>query len=83
MLQLLSEISSGAESPNQVAETFRLLFVGRLAIQKGAEVAIRAMAIAAAENAHLILELAGDGPQRQSLEALSRELGLEDIVIFQ
>ncbi|MCG8460679.1 MAG: glycosyltransferase [Holophagales bacterium] len=65
----------------------RLLFAGNLDANKGADRALRIAAYlrqrtgdSAASRARL--DVAGDGPERQSLEALSGRLGLGDRVTF-
>jgi glycosyltransferase involved in cell wall biosynthesis len=55
-----------------------LVFVGRLTSQKDLPVALRALA--AVEEARLVI--VGDGPERASLEQLSRELELDGRVEF-
>lgn len=59
-----------------------LLCVGRLTHQKGLDVAIRAFALVADRNPWTRLVLAGDGDERSSLEALTRQLGVADRVDF-
>lgn len=56
-------------------------FAGRLIPGKGTEDAIRA-AVQAAAAVPVRLRIAGDGPQRVSLEALTRELRAEMVVEF-
>ena len=53
-----------------------LLFVGRLDRQKGAEVALRAVAELRGAAGGLPLRLVGDGPGREDLRRLAGELGL-------
>jgi glycosyltransferase involved in cell wall biosynthesis len=53
-----------------------LLFVGRLDRQKGADVALRAVAELRGPAAGLPLRLVGDGPGREDLRRLAGELGL-------
>ncbi|MCX6014839.1 MAG: glycosyltransferase family 4 protein [Chloroflexales bacterium] len=55
-----------------------VLFVGRLQPWKGVDTAIRAIAL----TPNTILQIAGDGEQRQALEALVVELKLEHRVTF-
>ena len=56
----------------------RVLFLGRLAAQKRPDVALQALArVPGAE-----LDLAGDGPERESLQRLAGELGVVDRVRF-
>jgi glycosyltransferase involved in cell wall biosynthesis len=59
-----------------------LLFVGRLVEKKGAAYAIDAMPAILDEVAHTRLIIVGDGPERPTLEARVRKLGLEDDVHF-
>ncbi len=56
------------------------LFVGRLAPEKGADVLLRAMS--AVSDLPLTLVIAGDGPERESLERCASRLGLRDRVFF-
>lgn len=60
----------------------RLLSVGRLSIEKGHDVLLRAFAALLADGADLTLELVGDGPERPGLEGLARELGIAGHVRF-
>lgn len=53
-----------------------LIFVGRLVSDKGADLALHALARLAAEGLRPRLTLVGDGPERPALETLVRELGL-------
>jgi glycosyltransferase involved in cell wall biosynthesis len=56
----------------------RLLALGRLHVNKGFDVLLRAMALL--PGAHL--SLAGEGPERGALERLARELGIAGRVAF-
>jgi lipopolysaccharide/colanic/teichoic acid biosynthesis glycosyltransferase/glycosyltransferase involved in cell wall biosynthesis len=67
----------GAEPSRDPQAQPTLLFVGRLVPYKGVDVLLRAMAGVPAS-----LVLVGDGPLRGSLEALARQLGLQDRVRF-
>jgi glycosyltransferase involved in cell wall biosynthesis len=55
-----------------------LLFVGRLDRQKGAEVALRALALLAGPAATLPLRIVGTGPEEPALRRLAAELGVAD-----
>ena len=57
----------------------RLIFVGRLTSEKQVEVILRALARL---DRPVPLDIVGDGDQRKGLEALCRELGLADRVVF-
>ncbi len=59
-----------------------LLTVGRLMRQKGVDVLLRAFARIHAVQPEAHLTVVGDGPDRAGLEALARDLGLEDAVTF-
>jgi len=56
--------------------------VGRLAPEKGLKYLLRALAAVAPEQPNVRLLLAGDGPDRRSLERLATQLGLLDRVEF-
>ena len=55
-----------------------VLALGRLAPQKGHDVAIRAFASVREAVPEAVLVILGEGPERERLEALGRELGLGD-----
>jgi glycosyltransferase involved in cell wall biosynthesis len=67
-----------AQAISLPATPLRVLFVGRLQPWKGVDTAIRAIAL----TPHATLQIAGDGEQRQALEALVVELDLCDRVTF-
>jgi glycosyltransferase involved in cell wall biosynthesis len=60
----------------------RILFVGRLVPEKGADLAIRALQSVVKCHPDAKLEVIGDGPQRVSLEVLVERLGLAGRVQF-
>jgi glycosyltransferase involved in cell wall biosynthesis len=59
-----------------------LLCVGRLAWKKGVDLVVRAFAIGAKQVPDSYLAIAGDGDERAKLEALVRELQVQDRVYF-
>lgn len=59
-----------------------VLFVGRLVPEKGADLAIRALPMVLRSCPRASLWIAGDGPERPSLEHLAREHEVEDRVSF-
>jgi glycosyltransferase involved in cell wall biosynthesis len=63
-----------------IGDRFLLLYVGRLAGVKRVDNLIRAMA--AMKGRPVALLVAGDGPERERLEALAGELGVKDAVKF-
>ncbi|MEO7822253.1 MAG: glycosyltransferase, partial [Gemmatimonadaceae bacterium] len=60
-------------SPGGKRDARRLLFVGRLSVQKGIEALLRAVA---AMKIASELDVVGDGPDRAALEKLAGELGI-------
>jgi glycosyltransferase involved in cell wall biosynthesis len=70
------------EAPVALRPPYRLLAVGRLVPKKGFDVLIRACAVLRGQGFDFRLVLAGDGPQRRALEALSDRLGLRERVRF-
>ena len=61
---------------------FELISVGRLAAIKGYPLLLEAMAQLSSQGRDVRLTLAGDGPDRASLEAQARRLGIADCVVF-
>lgn len=59
-----------------------LIFVGRLVSEKGADIAVRAVAMLRARGLNITLAVAGDGPERSALADLAAELGIDDAVRF-
>lgn len=60
----------------------RLGFVGRLSPEKGLDVLLHAIALLRNRGIRVSLAVAGDGPERQSVERLGNSLGLEGSVLF-
>jgi len=60
----------------------RIFYCGRLDIEKGVDRLIRAFALVAADAPDAVLRIAGRGPERDRLEALTRELGVDRQVAF-
>jgi glycosyltransferase involved in cell wall biosynthesis len=56
--------------------------VGRLSREKGVDVFLRAASLLAREDTRFSAVVVGDGPDRPSLEALARELGVAERVRF-
>ena len=65
--------------PGNSRDGARLLFVGRLNDQKGADHVLHAMA---AMKQRPSLDVVGDGPNRKALQSLARELGLESRITW-
>jgi len=62
------------------AAPYRLLFVGRLAGEKGISYLVQAVALLQKQDVPIVLDLVGDGPERQGLEHLVKRLCLERVV---
>lgn len=69
-----------APPPRPIDAVERFLFVGRLVANKGASVAIEALARTAAP---VRLVIVGEGPQKPDLEKLASDLGVADRVDFE
>jgi len=82
-----SVIFNGLELPPLLPQPLpvdapRLLCLGRLAVQKGFDLAITALASITDRFPNARLIVAGDGPERSPLERLVADLGLAGIVDF-
>jgi glycosyltransferase involved in cell wall biosynthesis len=61
---------------------FVIGLVGRLAASKRVDRFLRSVAALRVRHPALRAEIVGDGPERTALQALSRQLGLDDVVTF-
>lgn len=80
-----SQISEMASSGPTFADSYqgcRLLTVGRLSAEKGQDVAIRALKLLRDAGIEARWYFVGDGRLRSECEALARELGVSDSVVF-
>jgi glycosyltransferase involved in cell wall biosynthesis len=59
-----------------------LLFCGRLDVEKGVALLLRAFARVRAQTSDALLRIVGRGPQQPALERLARTLGIETAVTF-
>ena len=80
-----SVIYNGLDAPSLPPEPLpleipRLLCLGRLAREKGFDLALNALASIIDRFPHARLVIAGDGPERPQLERQIAELGLTDVV---
>jgi len=76
----LSGLFTPVESPARSQE--EILFVGRLAREKGADILLEAMPRILAQRPEATLTLIGDGPEEVRLHDTARGLGLADRVRF-
>lgn len=71
----------GAESRR--AKAFEIICLGDLSTRKRVDLALRAVALVSETRRDFRLRLVGDGPERDALERLAKELGISDIVCFE
>ncbi len=67
---------------NRVTKPFIFLNVSFLTPKKGIDILIKAFNMAFKDNENVLLKIGGDGEQRQELEQLVNELGINNKVIF-
>jgi glycosyltransferase involved in cell wall biosynthesis len=79
--QALSE-SHEFESPPRTGDELNLVTICRLVRGKGIDIMLRALKILGARGIPFRYVIGGEGPERKFLEALTRELVLEDKVEF-
>ncbi len=78
-LKLLPELKERSTKPTQKGDhVLRLLTVGRLVKRKNHEEVIRAIVHVPG----VVYDIVGDGPERAHLEALAREVGVAERVVF-
>lgn len=73
-----TDLTTLANSPEPERVHDQVSFVGRLVAKKGVDILLRSLVI----TPDLHCRIAGDGPLRSELEAMSRELGVADRVEF-
>jgi len=77
------EIETYLDSPKtESVESYDFLVISRLVHRKGIDRLLKAMAVVVAERPDVHLGIAGDGPKRDELESLAKELGINDNVSF-
>jgi len=81
-ITVLPHITDEAFVPRPVPKDLDLVFVGRLVPVKHVAVLLHALARLRGTRPGLRAAIVGDGPERGRLEALARELGLEDVCTF-
>lgn len=60
---------------------FKLIYVGRLVCYKRIDATLKALK-QAFPNGGYVFDIVGDGPEKENLEMLARELGISDNVVF-
>jgi glycosyltransferase involved in cell wall biosynthesis len=71
-----------AAASRSIESTLRVLYVGRLSAAKNVDALIRAIAQLCASGVKLQCDIVGEGPERESLEELTRGLAVADHVSF-
>jgi glycosyltransferase involved in cell wall biosynthesis len=66
----------------QPSDTVRALYTGRLSKAKNIDCMLEAAAAARRQGVAVRCTIIGDGPERESLEALAKRLGIADQVVF-
>jgi len=79
---VLSETEIAVEIAFKYANPLRLLYVGRLSVEKGLRYLIEAVSICAKQGIPIHLTLVGDGEERGQLEFLTVTYGIQDQVHF-
>lgn len=74
-------INTGKQNVIDGCQPYKLLYIGRLNKIKGVDLLLRAVSTLK-NDYELQLSIVGDGPERETLESLMGDLGLEHIVCF-
>ncbi|WP_157959570.1 glycosyltransferase family 4 protein [Devosia submarina] len=78
----LATWSSAERKPRPPNAPFRLIFMGRLIAWKAVDTTLQALAAVRAAGTPVTLDILGDGPERERLEALAGQPGLAGAVHF-
>lgn len=68
---------------NSAQDTFKILTIGRLSIQKGFDILINALSLCKMDGASFELHIVGDGPERQKIQDLVALHGLSSCVFLE
>ena len=81
--KLFSKQNVNEDKPEVFKENqYNLLFVGNLLIAKGVDILLEAFALIEKENSSIGLVFVGDGEEKERLITRSKELGINEKVIF-
>lgn len=72
-----------SSQPPATSSPLRLLCVGRLSEEKGQTLLLESIASLSAQGFAVKLHLAGDGPDRKSLESYAQQLGVSSNIVFE
>lgn len=76
------QAAAHAEAIARSSSALRVGLVGRLSPEKGVDVFLKAAALVLREQAEVQFVIAGDGPEREALQALAAHLGIAQQVNF-
>lgn len=84
-LKLISEIKPyGQDLPgNREGKIYDVIFAGRLIKEKNVDILIKAVSLLKKDRPEICCCIAGDGPERKTLEKLSHELGMQKNVKYE
>jgi glycosyltransferase involved in cell wall biosynthesis len=71
------------QNKKPIKKTIELLSVGALIERKGFDVLIKGIGEVIKKNKNIKVRILGDGPQKNNLKALVRQLSLENFIIFE
>lgn len=77
----IEKIEQGADNTISNNPPFNITYIGRLSKVKGIDILIRAVALVCKE-VSVKLSIVGDGVEKEELEDLTRQLGIENITTF-
>lgn len=69
-------------TPEEIRQQFNVLFVGRLATEKGIDDLLRAIDMARTHIPNIHLTIVGQGDWQPELERMIHEMGIQDLVTF-
>ncbi len=78
----LDQLTMLRKTYNLSKKDFIILFVGRLGEEKNVEFLIKAQKNLIKEHSNIKLIIVGDGPDKEKYEKMTRDLNLEDNIIF-
>lgn len=84
-LKLISEIKPAGRGLSGTTgdKIYDVIFAGRLIKEKNVDVLIKAISLLKKDFPEICCCVVGDGPERKALEKLTRELGVQENVIFE
>ena len=78
----MDKIQQGSKHKLPIDKPYKITYIGRLNYVKGVDYLIRAVSIVK-EKYPISVSIVGDGPDRNNLETLSKDIGVSDVVTFE